>query len=56
MIEISATPGPGDLREDPIPYNHLALAPGLLGTHIIDYSWPMDELLDLVETKAAMMP
>jgi hypothetical protein len=55
-LEISATPGPGDLRQDPILYTSIALSPALLGTHILDYSWPMRDLLSLVQTKAAAMP
>ena len=55
-LEISATPGPGDLRTDPVLYTSVALSPALLGTHILDYSWPMRDLLNLVQTKAAAMP
>jgi hypothetical protein len=31
-------------------------APTLLGTHVLDYTFPMGDLIDLVDTKAAMMP
>lgn len=55
-LEISAAPGPGDQRLDPIPYAHPVLSPALLGTHILDYSWTTGDLLGLVQTKAAMMP
>jgi hypothetical protein len=55
-LEIRVRPGPGDVRENRIPFTHIALSPALLGTHIIDYQWPMGELLSLVATKAAAMP
>jgi hypothetical protein len=55
-LEVSVTPGPGDLRQNPIPFTNFVLSPSLLGTHILDYNWAMGELVTLVETKAAMMP
>ena len=55
-LEISVVHGPGDLRQDPVLYTSVALSPALLGTHILDYTWPMRDLLNLVQTKAAAMP
>jgi len=55
-LEIRVTPAVGDLRPNPIPFDHVVLSPGLLGTHILDWSWPMGDLLPLVATKAASMP
>jgi hypothetical protein len=55
-LQISVTPGPGDLRQSPVILTHVALSPALLGTHILDYNWTMGDLLALVQTKAAMMP
>jgi len=55
-LEIRARPEVGDLRTDPINYGHVALAPSFLGTHILDYSFATENLVDLVETKAAAMP
>ena len=55
-LEVSVTPGPGDLRQNPVPFGNFVLAPSLLGTHILDYNWAMGDLLTLVQTKAAMMP
>ncbi|HEV7733929.1 MAG TPA: DUF3089 domain-containing protein [Candidatus Binatia bacterium] len=55
-LAIDATPAPGDLRTDPVLYASPALSPALLGLHVLDYSWPMRELLDLVAAKAAAMP
>ena len=55
-LEVSNTPEMGDVRMDPVQYGSAVLNPALLGTHVLDYSWAMGELLNLVETKAAMMP
>ena len=55
-LEISVTPGVGDMRTNPIPFDSAILAPGLLGTHILDWSWPMGDLLELVAIKSANMP
>ncbi len=55
-LEIRARPGPGDLRSDDINYNHIALDPAALGTHILDYEFAIQDLINLVETKAASMP
>jgi len=55
-LEIRVRPDPGDMRTDPISYTHPALSPSLLGTHILDYSWALGDLIRLVQTKAAAMP
>jgi hypothetical protein len=55
-LRIRVTPLPGDLRTNPIPFTNFVLDPGLLGTHILDYSWATEDLLNLVQTKAAGMP
>lgn len=54
-LEIRIRPGPGDVRENPIVFTHPALAPSFLGTHILDYNFPMGDLTDLVETKIAAL-
>jgi hypothetical protein len=54
-LEIRVRPGPGDLRTNPILFVHPALDPSFLGTHILDWSFPLGDLIDLVETKAAQM-
>jgi hypothetical protein len=46
----------GDVRTNPIPFTAGILSPALLGTHILDYSWPLEDLLAVVATKAAAMP
>lgn len=55
-LEIRIRPAPGDLRENPILFTHPALAPSFLGTHILDYNFPMGDLIELVDTKIAAMP
>jgi hypothetical protein len=55
-LEVSVTPGPGDMRTNPIPFTNPVLSPSLLGTHILDYNWTQEDLLGLVATKAAAMP
>jgi len=55
-LQISVTPGPGDLRTNLVPFGNPLLSPALLGTHILDYNWTTGDLLNLVATKAAAMP
>jgi hypothetical protein len=55
-LEIRVRPGVGDLRTNEINWDAVLLAPTLLGTHILDYVFPMGDLVTLVETKAAVMP
>jgi hypothetical protein len=55
-LQILVTPGPGDLRQNPVPFTAGILSPFILGTHILDYNWTMEDLLTLVQTKAATMP
>ena len=54
-LEIRVRPGPGDVRVNPINFSHPVLAPSYLGTHILDWSFPLGDLIDLVEAKAAQM-
>ncbi|MGH7788440.1 MAG: pectin acetylesterase-family hydrolase [Candidatus Binatia bacterium] len=51
-LRISVEPGSGDLRTNPIPFNHGVLAPGFLGTHILDYNFPLGDMIELVRIKA----
>jgi hypothetical protein len=44
----------GTLRGAPL--DHLTLSPARLGTHILDYAFPLGDLKALVATKAAAMP
>lgn len=55
-LEIRVRRGPGDLRENLIPFDSWLFDPSFLGTHVIDYSFPLGDLIELVELKAAAMP
>jgi pimeloyl-ACP methyl ester carboxylesterase len=46
----------GEDRENLIPFTHFSLNPAILGAHILDYTWAIGDLIDLVATKAAAMP
>jgi len=54
-LEIRVRPGPGDLRENLIPWDSLILNPFLLGTHILDFDFALGDMIELVEIKAAAM-
>jgi DUF3089 family protein len=55
-LEIRMRPQVGDQRTNPINFDHLVLDPARLGTHILDYAFPLGDLKALVATKAAAMP
>jgi hypothetical protein len=55
-LEVSVSPAPGDQRQNPVPFDNGVLSPSFLGTHILDYSWAMGDLVNLVQTKAVSMP
>ncbi|MBZ5711575.1 hypothetical protein [Nannocystis pusilla] len=45
-------PDPGDVRQDPVDVEAPLFAPGLLGLHVLDYNFALQELLDLSAAKA----
>jgi hypothetical protein len=54
-FEIAASPDAGDTRTNPINVDAALLAPGApyyLGLHVLDYTFPMKELIDAVRTQA----
>ena len=55
-LRIGVGTAAGDQRTNPIPLDSPVLAPGLLGTHILDYNWAMGDLLTLVAAKGAALP
>jgi len=55
-LEVRVTPGVGDLRTNAIPFDHVVLSPGFLGTHILDYNFALEDLVAQVETRAAALP
>lgn len=52
-LAISVVPEPGDVRENLVDFGHPLLNPSLLGLHVLDFNFPMAELLELVAIKAA---
>jgi hypothetical protein len=52
-LEISVDAGPGDIREDPVLYTHPTLTPSFLGTHVLDYTFLLGDLLEAVRVKGA---
>lgn len=54
-LSISVEPAAGDVRQNPIDFAQPLLDPGFLGLHVFDYNFPLQELMDLVQTKAAAM-
>ncbi len=54
-LEIRVRPAPGDVRTNPVPFGRLS-DPDFPGTHLLDYSFALGDLIRLVQTKAAAMP
>jgi hypothetical protein len=52
-LQISAPAAAGDPRADPIPYNNALFSGSFLGTHLLDYNFPIGDLLHLVDVKIA---
>jgi hypothetical protein len=55
-LETRVRPGPGDVRQKPVPFDNPLFSPGILGTHVLDFNWAIADLSRLVEKKAARMP
>lgn len=55
-LEIRARPAVGDLRINPVDFARPLFDPAFLGTHVLDWNFPLGELIELVATKAAAMP
>ena len=56
-LEIRVAPtDPNDARENQVPFDNGLFDPAFLGTHILDYNFPMGDMVELVEVKAAAMP
>jgi hypothetical protein len=50
-LRITAEPLPGDVRRDPVPYNHLTLNDRAIGLHALDYTFVAEDLFEAVQTK-----
>ncbi len=51
FFEIDVAPGPNDKRTNPVPFGNILYTPSLLGLHLLDYNFPMQELLDAVRKR-----
>jgi hypothetical protein len=52
FLEIDAEPAAGDQRSNPIPFsNSIYYAPSVLGLHLLDYGFPMGDLLAAVQAR-----
>jgi hypothetical protein len=51
FFEVDAEPNAGDKRTNPVPFGNLLYTPAILGLHLLDYSFPMQELLDAVRKR-----
>jgi hypothetical protein len=57
-LEVTGAPASGDVRVDPIPYDaslFSANPPLALGLHLLDFSFPMQELIGAVRTRASAL-
>lgn len=54
-LAILVDPAEGDVRQNSIDFEHPLYDPGFLGLHVLDFNFPQQELLTLVEQKAAAL-
>src|SRR5262249_29536489 len=54
-LELAVEPGPGDVRQNPVPFDHTLFRPDLLGPHVVDYNCGIGDMIDLVQQKAAAL-
>jgi hypothetical protein len=50
-LEVAVAPGAGDKRENPVPFDALALSDASIGLHALDYAFIAAELFEAVKTK-----
>jgi hypothetical protein len=48
FFEVEAAPGVGDTRANPIPFDNTLYSPLIIGLHILDWAFPMQDALDAV--------
>jgi hypothetical protein len=53
FLAASAAPAADDMRTNPVDFENPLFGPGFLGLHVLDYNLAMEDLLALVEAKAA---
>jgi Protein of unknown function (DUF3089)/Pectinacetylesterase len=54
-LRIAWEAGDNDQRSNEIPFGNPLFSPAFLGTHVLDYNFALDDLIDLVRTKAQQM-
>lgn len=54
-LEVGARPETGDVRLNPVPFDHALFSPSLLGLHVLDYNFPLADLMRIVAIKAAAL-
>jgi hypothetical protein len=50
-LRIAAEPLAGDVRKDPVPYDHVAISDPAVGLHALDYTFVSADLVQAVQTK-----
>ena len=56
FFEIDPAPATGDTRTNPIPFSSSYYDPSLLGLHLLDFAFPMQDLLDAVVNRTTGSP
>ena len=51
FFEIDAEPLAGDMRTNPIPFDDAYYTPSVLGLHLVDFGFPMQDLLAAVTNR-----
>jgi Protein of unknown function (DUF3089) len=52
FFEIDPEPLAGDTRNNPIPFSNVYYDPALLGLHLLDYAFPMQDLIGAVQKRS----
>ena len=51
LVSVAVAALAGDVRKNPVPFDHLALVDPALGLHSLDYAFVAGDLYSAVETK-----
>lgn len=52
-LAVTVDPAPSDVRTNPIDFDAPLFSPDFLGLHVLDYNFAMDDLLQVIASKAA---
>jgi hypothetical protein len=55
FFEIDPEPVAGDMRQNPIPFGSVDYDPALIGLHLLDFGFPMQDLLDAVAKRTGVV-